>query len=274
MSVYLVDSNDMAAIANAIRQKDGTQTTMTVSQMPTRISNIGGEDFLAKRIQGTLISYTIPSTCTKISQYSFAGSLLSLITIPNTVTEINNRAFYGCSEMTSITLPSSLTTIGTYAFSNTGLTSVSLPSSLTSLKQGVFDSSDLRSVTFNSQQISFSSNIFTNCYSLTTLTNFSGATCKYNIPDNCFFNTALVGDITLGDHCTVSFNGFNNTNSTGTLYIHLTQTDASALASSYSFSSIDAFNTTHCRLVVPVGMLSDYQSAFPNYSSIMMEETS
>lgn len=273
MSVYLVDSNDMAAIADAIRQKDGTQTTMTVSQMPTRISNIGGEDFMAKRIQGTLISYTVPSTCTRIFQYSFAGSLLSSITIPNTVTEIQHRAFYGCSNLTNITLPSNLTTIGSYAFSNTGLTSISLPSSLTGLREGVFDSSDLRSVTFNSQQISFSPNIFGGCHSLTTLINFSGATCKYNIPVSCFSETALVGDINLGDSATVGNYGFDNTWSNGMLYVHLTQTDASALASSYNFSNI-GFNTTHCRLVVPVGMLSDYQSAFPNHSSIMMEETS
>ena len=43
---------------------------------------------------------------------------LTEITIPNSITKINNYALYGASSITSITIPSSVTSIGSYAFSN------------------------------------------------------------------------------------------------------------------------------------------------------------
>ena len=42
---------------------------------------------------------------------------LTNINIPNSVTTIGNQAFYGCSGLTSITIPNSVTTIGYFAFS-------------------------------------------------------------------------------------------------------------------------------------------------------------
>ena len=47
---------------------------------------------------------------------------------------IGNQAFDGCSSLTSLTLPSSVTSIGSSAFSGcSGLTSLTLPSSVTSI---------------------------------------------------------------------------------------------------------------------------------------------
>jgi hypothetical protein len=51
-------------------------------------------------------------------------------TIPNTVTSIAEDAFNHCSGLTSITIPSSVTFIGGYAFWFTGLTSITIPSSV------------------------------------------------------------------------------------------------------------------------------------------------
>ncbi len=54
----------------------------------------------------------------------------------------------GCSSLTSISLPGSLTTIGGYAFANTGLTSVVIPNAVTTIGVDAFDGcSNLEEVT-------------------------------------------------------------------------------------------------------------------------------
>ena len=48
------------------------------------------------------------------------------------VTSIGNEVFFGCSELTSIEIPSSVTSIGNLAFSGcSGLTGIEIPSSVT-----------------------------------------------------------------------------------------------------------------------------------------------
>ena len=57
---------------------------------------------------------------TKIGDRAFMGcSGLTSVTIPNTVTEIESGAFNGCSGLTSVTIPNSVTMIGGGAFSGT-----------------------------------------------------------------------------------------------------------------------------------------------------------
>ncbi|MBQ7634302.1 MAG: leucine-rich repeat domain-containing protein, partial [Bacteroidaceae bacterium] len=64
---------------------------------------------------------------------------LTSITIPSSVTGIGERAFEGCTGLTSITIPSSVTSIGDLAFDGcTGLTSITIPSSVTSIGNYAF----------------------------------------------------------------------------------------------------------------------------------------
>ena len=61
------------------------------------------------------------------------------VSLPNSVTSIGNRAFYGCSALTSIILPNSVTSIGRYAFEDcSSITSITLPNSLTSIEYRTF----------------------------------------------------------------------------------------------------------------------------------------
>ena len=55
-----------------------------------------------------------------------------------TVTSLGEKCFYRCSGLTSITIPSSVTTLGESCFESSGLTSITIPSSVTSLGESCF----------------------------------------------------------------------------------------------------------------------------------------
>lgn len=65
---------------------------------------------------------------------------LTSITIPNTVRYIGDYAFYNCSGLQSITLPNSIKTIQGRAFYNCSeLSSITFPNAVTSIGEGAFD---------------------------------------------------------------------------------------------------------------------------------------
>jgi hypothetical protein len=69
--------------------------------------------------------------------------------IPSSVTDIGERAFSGCTRLTSVAIPGSVTSIGDHAFADCrGLTSIAIPSSVTSIGDYAFnDCSGLTSIT-------------------------------------------------------------------------------------------------------------------------------
>ena len=76
----------------------------------------GGGDDLKKVIDKSITSLDIPSGTTKVGQ----------------------SIFYYCSNLTSVTIPSSVTTIENSGFSFSGLTSISIPNSVTTIGKNVF----------------------------------------------------------------------------------------------------------------------------------------
>ena len=86
----------------------------------------------------------------ELCMYAFSGcSCLTSLTIPSSVTEIGSYAFEDCSGLTSLTIPSSVTSIDDNAFSGcSGLTSIYVyPEKVPILGTGVFSGCDAKNCT-------------------------------------------------------------------------------------------------------------------------------
>ena len=96
------------------------------------------------RYKGTAADVTIPSRykgkpVTMIDNAAFYNSVVTSVTIPDSVTSIRDSAFVFCSQLTNISIPNSVTAIGSFAFDGcTKLESITLPSSLSTIQSYAF----------------------------------------------------------------------------------------------------------------------------------------
>ena len=115
------------------------------------------------------------------------------IVAPTTVTSIGENAFYGCTSLTSVSLPAA-TSIGEFAFGScTSLASVSLPAATSIWKSAFYGCTSLASVSLPAAT-SIGEFAFDNCTSLASVDFGStarssipplGEDAFYNVPTNC-----------------------------------------------------------------------------------------
>jgi len=133
----------------------------------------------------------------KLGDLAFRGcSGLISLTIPSSVTSIGYSAFEGCSGLTSLSIPSSVTLIESDAFRGcSGLTSLSIPSSVTLIESGAFRGcSGLTSLPIPSSVTSIGYRAFEDCTGLTSLAIPSSVT---SIGSNAFENCSGLTSITI-----------------------------------------------------------------------------
>ena len=100
------------------------------------------------RYLGTVTVVTVPTTLSgktvsEICENCFKDkTAITSLTIPNSVTSIGSSAFEGCSKLTSITIPDSVTRIGSSAFKNcTSMRRIYIPSSVTEITASSYSTS-------------------------------------------------------------------------------------------------------------------------------------
>jgi hypothetical protein len=114
----------------------------------------------------------VPNGITSIADYSFDGSQITSINIPNTVTYIGLAAFNASTNLATVTFESesTLLTVNGSAFAQTAITSIVLPNSITYMGNYVFYAAvNLVNITLPNRLTAIFKHTFDGCTSLVEL---------------------------------------------------------------------------------------------------------
>lgn len=178
---------------------------------------------------------------TSISDGAFWGcSNMSSISIPDAVTSIDEAAFISCSNLTSITIPKKVTSIGKGAFFGcSSLSSVNIPEHITIIEEAVFQ----------------------RCYNLTTIIIPQGVTF---IGYRAFYACSSLSNITIPNNVTIigdeAFHGCSSLTSLTSLN-----------PTPPRIYEITFFTEYSATLQVPIGSKTAYQNAeyWRNFTNIV-----
>ena len=272
--------------------------------IPSSVTSIGTYAFSSCT---ALTGVTIPSSVTSIGSNAFGGcTALTSVTIPSSVTSIGSLAFFYCTALASImvdvnntayasdgkvlfnktlttlikaapkgvsgsyTIPSSVTSIGTYAFDYcTALTGVTIPSSVTSIEQGAFYyCTKLATLAFMGNAPTEGSNAFagtalTKVYYLPTATGW-GATFS-GIPTQAVASTGTTADgfaySLVGTSYTIT--GYTGSGGAITIPAAISGVPVTTIGDSAFISK-----TTITGIVIPESVISIGQSCFSGCANL------
>ena len=182
--------------------------------------------------------------------YNCSG--LTSLSLPSGITSIGWEAFSGCSGLTSLSLPSGITSIDSEAFSgSSGLTSLSLPSGITSIGREAFSGcSGLTSLSLPSGLTSIDFNAFSGCSGLTSLSLPSGIT---SIGGNAFSGCSGLTSLSFPSGIT-SIGGYAFSGCSGLTSIYVYAEKLPNMESDV----FDGCDAKKCTVYVPKGTYDDY----------------
>ena len=206
---FLSDAADLTSLTipkslTGIGSYYGSTGPLMDSHLTELIFEEGTKSILPRMAMGAsyLVTVTIPDSVTSINEYAFKGcTSLKNITIPETVVTLGNEAFLNCASLESITIPDRVTAIGDDMFNGCSqLVSATIPDSVTSIGVATFaDCSSLKEVTLPSNLKVITSSMFEGCAALEQITIPETVTL---IQGYAFKNCISLNQLVLPEHIT------------------------------------------------------------------------
>ena len=177
---------------------------LTSIEIPNSVTNIGQNAFSGC---SSLTSVTIKSNSIASNDYSTSSNLKTIFgeqvteyIIGDDVTSIGSSAFYQCSNLSSVTIGTGVTSIGEGAFAWSGLTAIDIPNSVTSIGDYAFlRCGTLSSVTIPNSMVSIGNGAFYACLSLQSI---SIPNSVVNIGEQAFFCCIGLTSVTIPNSVT------------------------------------------------------------------------
>ena len=188
------------------------------------------------------------SNLISIEAKAFYGcSNLVSITIPNGVSQIKENTFYNCSKLENITIPKSITTIGKYAFGHCQtLTTIIIPNSVTSIDSYAFYyCTNINNIVIPNSITVINEGAFSSCKNLNNITIPDSVTA---INYRAFYNCVNIISVIIGDGVTtIGSNAFYHCTrlTTATIGSSVTSIGESAFEDCKSLSQI------YCKAITP-----------------------
>lgn len=136
------DNQYYSSIGGVLCNKDGSTIIAypngkgEIYKIPDSVTKIGNKAF---GYCYHLTSVTIPRSVIEIGDSAFYNCALTNVNIPNSVTKVGISAFEECRWLTDVIIGNAVTTLGQRAFYNCeALSSVNLPASITEIKEETF----------------------------------------------------------------------------------------------------------------------------------------
>lgn len=175
--IYRVNADGESVTVSGTSRKP---TQLTILTIGSSISDGNGKSYTVTKIgmgafnnaRNTLTEVTLPPTLDEIEDSAFFKcSSLTEITIPEGVTKIGTNAFYGCSQLTSITIPSTIKNMDAAFPSNPKLSQVTLTNGIYRISSSAFkDCTGLTEIKVPTSVYEICSDAFNGCTGLTSVT--------------------------------------------------------------------------------------------------------